>query len=323
MPRKARRDADPKVSYFITFLRVVEEGGFRKAARKLGLSPVAVMNHVRALEDYFKVKLLKPKGGRLTPEGEEVYRVLKEVVGKLNLLKGLVPEVEEEYRFTLKVYTAETPMEYLLPCFLVRFREFNPGADFQIDVGSMEDVKKAVLERWADIGLVMAPSEFRDSFREFEMIRILNDRLVAVVSPLHRISKEEFVSLNTLIKYPLILDKPGSDNRMFVDELFKKNMIDYDSLKVKLVLRGSTVIMTAVSQGLGVSILPEMPTRKWVKAGLVKTIPLRCEEVTLSLLQLKAKNVWTDILKSFWSYTRWFVETYGENPPCVQRFTPI
>lgn len=322
MPRRAR-GVDPKVSYFITFLRVVEEGGFRKAARKLGLSPVSVMNHVRALEDYFKVKLVRSTGGRPTPEGEEVYRVLKEVVGKLNLLRGLVPEVEEEHRFTLRVYTAETPMEYLLPCFLVRFREFNPGVDFQVDVGSMEDVKKAVVEGRADVGLVMIPDGFRDSFTEFETIKILGDRLVAVTSPLYRISKEESISLDTVVKYPLILDKPGSDNRMFVDRLLEENLVGYGSLKVKLVLRGSTAIMTAVSQGLGVSILPEITTRKWVKTGLVKTVSLRCKGTTLSLIQLKAKNVWTDVLKAFWNYTRGFVETYGENPPCVQRFTPV
>lgn len=322
MVSRSRKGVDPKISYLVTFLRVAEEGGFRRASRRLGLSPVAVMNHVRALEEYFGVKLFKPREG-LTPEGEDAYRIAREVVGKLNLLRGLVPEVEEKSKITMMVYTTETPMEYILPCFLLRFREFNPEVDFQVEVGSLDDVRRSLNDELADVGLFMIPNHLKGMLKEFETIKLLVDKLVVVASPLHRISRTGFTQPHALAKYPLILDKPGSDNRLFINELFTLNQIDSSSLRVKLVLRGNSAIMTAVSQNLGVSIIPDVPTRKWVKAGLITTTGLRGKGVNLTMFLAKPKGLWNDVLKSFWNYAEWFAETYGENPPCLRRFTPL
>lgn len=323
MTRRREEESDPKLSYLTTFLKVVEEGGFRKAARNLGLSPVAVMNHVKALEKYFGVKLFEPREG-LTPEGENVYTVIRETVSRLSLLRGMVPEVEKAGRIKLIVYTTETPMEYLLPCFLLRFKEFNPDVDFQLEVGLLKDVELSLKEGLADVGLVMIPEHLKSVFLDgFESLEILRDSLVAVFSPLHRISRMKSIDLHILSKQPLILDKPGSDNRLFTDEIFSLNLIDPSTLNVKLTLRGSSAIMTAVSQGLGVGILPEMLTRKWVKAGLVSTSPLKFKGVDLTLLLVKPEDSWSDLVKSLWKFTKGFTEIYGSNPPCLQRFTPL
>ncbi len=323
MPKRREEEPDPKLSYLITFLKVVEEGGFRKAARKLGLSPVAVMNQVKALERYFGVKLFSSREG-LTPEGENIYTVIKETVSRLSLIRGIVPEVEKTGKIKLTVYTTETPMEYLLPCFLLRFKEFNPAVNLQIEVGLLSDVRSSLKDGLADVGLLMVPEHLKVSLsNEFEFLEILKDNLVAAFSPIHRMTKAKPMDIQTLSRQPFILDKPGSDNRLFIDEMFLLNQIDPSTLNVKLTLRGSSAIITAVSQGLGVSILPEMLTRKWVKAGLVSTSPLKCKGVDLTLLLIKLKNSWTDAVKSLWRFTEGFIEIYGSNPPCLQRFTPL
>lgn len=323
MARRREEESDPKLSYLTTFLKVVEEGGFRKAARKLGISPVAVMNHVKALEKYFGVKLFEPREG-LTPEGENIYTVIRETVSRLSLLRGVVPEVGKVGKIKLIVYTTETPMEYLLPCFLLRFKEFNPDVDFQVEVGFLKDLELSLKEGLADVGLVMIPEHLKSTFLDgFESLEILKDSLVAVFSPLHRISRMKSIDLHVLSKQPLILDKQGSDNRLFTDEMFSLNLIDSSTLNVKLTLRGSSAIMTAVSQGLGVSILPEMLTRKWVKAGLISTSPLKCKGIDLTLLLVKPGDSWSDLIKSLWKFTKGFTEIYGSTPPCLQRFTPL
>lgn len=315
--------SDPKISYFITFLKVVEEGGFRRAARKLGLSPVAVINHIRALEKFFGVRLFEPHEG-LTLEGENIYVAVKEIVSRLFLLRGMVPDVERTGKVKLTIYTTETPMEYLLPCFLLRFKEFNPNIDFQVEVGFLEDVKSSLRRRLADAGLVMVPEHLKTSLlAEFECLEILRDTLVVVFSPLHRISKMKVVDIHSLVKQPLILDKPGTDNRLFTDEVFLLNFIDPSNLNVKLILRGSSAITTAVSQGLGVTILPEMSTRKWVKAGLISTRPLNCKGVDLTLLLIRLKDLQVNAVDSLWKFAKGFSEVYGGNPPCLQRFIPL
>ncbi|MBS7613659.1 hypothetical protein KEJ48_05395, partial [Candidatus Bathyarchaeota archaeon] len=112
-------------------------------------------------------------------------------------------------------------------------------------------------------------------------------------------------------------------NRLFTDEMFSLNLIDPSTLNVRFALRGSSAIMSAVSQGLGVSILPEMLTRKWVKAGLVSTSRLECKGIDLVLLLIKPEGSWSDLVKSIWKFAKSFTEIYGSNPPCLQRFTPL
>lgn len=58
----------------LTFTKTVEHGGFAPAARALGLSPAAVGQSLRRLEDHFGVKLLNRTTRRmsLTPDGRRL-----------------------------------------------------------------------------------------------------------------------------------------------------------------------------------------------------------------------------------------------------------
>ena len=62
-----------------TFLAVIDNGSFTKAAEKLFISPTAVMKQMNALEMHVNLKLIErtPTGVRLTRAGEVIYRDAK------------------------------------------------------------------------------------------------------------------------------------------------------------------------------------------------------------------------------------------------------
>ncbi|WP_456431741.1 LysR family transcriptional regulator, partial [Nitratifractor sp.] len=60
-----------------TFLTVVRERSFSKASAKLGISQPAVTQQIKFLETYLDTKIIERKknGIRLTPAGEELYKI--------------------------------------------------------------------------------------------------------------------------------------------------------------------------------------------------------------------------------------------------------
>ncbi|OQX50243.1 MAG: LysR family transcriptional regulator, partial [Epsilonproteobacteria bacterium 4484_20] len=60
-----------------TFLTVARERSFSKASAKLGISQPAVTQQIKFIEKYLAVKIIERKknGIKLTPEGEELYKI--------------------------------------------------------------------------------------------------------------------------------------------------------------------------------------------------------------------------------------------------------
>jgi len=326
MPRHSLiQRIDPRVSYFISFITVVEMGGLRRAAKKLTLSPAAVMKHIKILENYFGVKLFHPRSSQVTPEGKEIYKVVKKIVEELNLVRGLASDFDfrEPCKVLLKVYATEIPGEWIAPCLLLNFKKMNPHIDFRIEVSCIRGVIEALKKGKADLGVIMVDKQFEKLLKAFDKIRLFNDRLVVIHSPFRMISRNQPMNLRELLKYPFILDRVGSDNYAFVENLLRANGINPNSLRIKIVLRGAHAILTAVSQDLGISILPELSALKCLRAGTVMTKSLRGDATELSVYLVKRKGVCSEPAYKVWTFIKRFKKTYQGLPPCIQRFTSL
>lgn len=66
-------------SQLTVFICVADCGSFSKAAEKLFISATAVMKQINSLEKHLNLKLIErtPRGIRLTPAGEVIYRDAK------------------------------------------------------------------------------------------------------------------------------------------------------------------------------------------------------------------------------------------------------
>lgn len=92
-------------------LLVIEQSSFRKAAASLGLSPVAVGEHIRALEDRLRVSLFhRRRGGPplLTPAGELAAERARAVIAAVNHLEAdLLPlSTRPNWRIGLAPYVS-------------------------------------------------------------------------------------------------------------------------------------------------------------------------------------------------------------------------
>ncbi len=96
---------NPQLKVLIT---VADCGSFNRAAETLYLTPTALIKQINGLEDHLKLKLLvrSPRGVKLTPAGEIIYRHAKEIFTISKLAVSEAAAVTARNTYAVRVGTS-------------------------------------------------------------------------------------------------------------------------------------------------------------------------------------------------------------------------
>src|SRR3954469_13295857 len=96
-----------RLTSLTAFVRVVDNGGFSAAARRLNMSTTMVSNHVQALENRLGVRLLNrtPLNAALTDIGRAYYERCVDILHHLEDADRLAGAMQSTPRGTLRLYT--------------------------------------------------------------------------------------------------------------------------------------------------------------------------------------------------------------------------
>jgi DNA-binding transcriptional LysR family regulator len=140
-----------------TFLTIVKEKSFLKAAAKLGISQPAVTQQIRFMEEYLGTKLLdrKKNGIKLTKEGEQLLAIAQ----KLN--KCIINAEEQLMNIINKdiVYdigASKVIGDYILPTILNEIKS-KINNEVSIDVGFSNEVIEKLIDKKIDLALIESP----------------------------------------------------------------------------------------------------------------------------------------------------------------------
>lgn len=94
-----------RVSSMLSFVKVVEKGGFSSAARELNLSTSMVTTHVKSLEDRLGVRLLNrtTRNVSLTEAGHEYYDRCVQILSEMDDADEAVQTLQAKPRGTLRL----------------------------------------------------------------------------------------------------------------------------------------------------------------------------------------------------------------------------
>src|SRR5699024_3413441 len=124
----------------------------------------------------------------------------------------------------------------------------------------------------------------------------IEDRMAAVIPPAHSLGEKEQVSLSELSEYPFLMREKGSAGRELLDASFELLQI---TVKPRWQSTSTQAIVKAVSEGLGVSVLPWLLVRKDIEQGAVREVPLDLPiHRKLNVIYHKSKFL-TSSMKSF------------------------
>ena len=140
-----------------SFIRVVELGSMAEAARRLDLTPAAVAQRVKALEQDLGTPLLARVGRSVRPTaaGNAIYASATGLLRSVRELKStaMLDVVAGE----LRLGAVSTAMTGILPKLLSRMNRFHPDVGFFVAPGTSQDLYQRVVDGELDAAIVVQP----------------------------------------------------------------------------------------------------------------------------------------------------------------------
>jgi DNA-binding transcriptional LysR family regulator len=140
----------------ITFVKVVDTGGFAAAARALSLSPSVVTNHIQSLEERLGVRLLHRTTRKinLTEVGHAYYDRCVQILRALDQADQIAEALQLEPQGTLRLNTSMSLPATLAPV-ISRFASLYLGASvYVVATGRMVDL----VEQGFDLAIRTTPT---------------------------------------------------------------------------------------------------------------------------------------------------------------------
>lgn len=232
---------------------VADEGGFTRAAERVGISQPSLSYAVKALENELGAVLFDRLGRsvQLTAAGEALLGPARQALRDAEVARAAVAAVRGLEAGWLDLVCLPTLAVDPMASLVGRFRAEHPGIQVRIDEPDDDALVEAVRSGASEIGLAELPIEAVD----LDSVGLGAHEFVAVLSPevAAALAGRRTLSLSDLAALPLVTTPPGTSTRRQVDEAFRTAGLQA-TLAVETDHREG--IVPLVLAGAGVSIIP-------------------------------------------------------------------
>jgi len=255
------------------FYTVADRGSFSAAAQTLHMTQPAVTMQVQALEERYGTKLLNrtTKKLELTEAGHWLLPQARKAVELLRDTDERMIRFVEELKGRLQFAASLTIGEYVLPRLLGTFLRRHPGLSVNMKVMNTTEIIDAISHQGLDFGLIEAPCEIPGILTE----AVMDDELMLVAPADHPFASREFVTLEEVVKQPLVLREKGSGTRQVVEDELWRHDVEERNLNVVSEFGSTAAVKSAVEAGLGLSVLSVWTIKHELALGLLKTVRIQ------------------------------------------------
>jgi DNA-binding transcriptional LysR family regulator len=266
------------IHHLRVFASVFKNRSFSKASDELHLTQPTISNHIKALEDEFDCKLFDRLGRTILPtkEAEVLYSHSMELIERTNNLREAVGLIKKDISGKLIIGASTIPGVYLLPGLMSEFRKKFPSISFQILISDSKGIIENISRHELLLGIVGA----KLGNEHIKYMPFIEDELI-VVSSSH-LSKNRMMTLQELLKFPMVLREEGSGTRKETEKFLANKGISLENVHISGVFGSTDAIKQAVKAGLGVSILSKFSVADELKYKIL-------EEIKLTDIQMKRR----------------------------------
>ncbi len=239
------------------FVELARLGSLRAAAGALHVTEQGLRNRLLVLEERLGVELYRKQRGprRVGPLTDQGRRFLPHAAAFLDHARQLAEAVGTA-RVPREIHVAAS--QYLILYVLIdavrRFHATFPDFRVRLSNRTERDVEKALLED-PEISLgVAAPYE---TSADLEYLHLFSMDWSLIAPARHPLLRKRSLGLADLADRPLILFERGSTGRQHVMDAFHGLGL---SPKVEMETTNTEIIVRMVEAGLGVSLVPLMPS---------------------------------------------------------------
>lgn len=255
--------------YLRTFLYVAELGSFTRAAEALSYSQPTVSFQIRQLEEELGVRLFDRVGHTIavTEDGHQVLRYAQRI-SQLEQELDQALHAEKAVSGHIRMAMADSLCRVVLGKRFAAFRRAYPGVTLKIVPAGTGEMYRMLDHNEADLVLTLDSPIYHAQYVIAKDERIHTHFVASPASPL---CSRDALSVTDLLSSPFLLTERGMSYRRLMDETLAAR-----SLEIAPVLEsGSTdQLVYLVSQGVGLSFLPDYATEEAVRAGQLVRLPV-------------------------------------------------
>ncbi|WP_224717508.1 HTH-type transcriptional regulator CysB [Pectobacterium versatile] len=235
-------------------------------AEGLYTSQPGISKQVRMLEDELGIQIFARSGKHLTqvtPAGQEVIRIAREVLSKVDAIKAVAGEHTYPDKGSLYVATTHTQARYALPSVIKGFIDRYPRVSLHMHQGSPTQIAEAVAKGSADFAIA---TEALHLYDDLIMLPCYHWNRAVVVKPDHPLASKTDISIEELAAYPIVTYTFGFTGRSELDTAFNRAGL---TPRIVFTATDADVIKTYVRLGLGVGVIANMAVDPLTETDLV------------------------------------------------------
>lgn len=282
------------------FLLLCDELNFGRASRRANISTSALSRNIRQLETELNATLFDRDNRTvaLTPEGHKFQRYARDAVQQWEQIRYDLTDPAEQLQGEVSLYCSVTASHSILVDLLSRFRPAHPEVEIRLQTGDPQHAIDRVQALEEDVAIAARPTSLPPGVI-FKPI---------VVSPLVFITPVEATDLSiarlppsdasSWAQIPMILASSGLA-RTRVDSWFRALGV---TPKIYAQVAGNEAIVSMVSLGLGVGVVPKIVLDNSPFAARVRVLDVApaLSPYDLGLVTLK-RNLKNPLVNAFWS----------------------
>jgi DNA-binding transcriptional LysR family regulator len=237
------------------FIAVLEEGGFKRATARLGITQPALSYQIKRLEEELGVQVFHRGAGGITPT--EAGRILLEhaqqVISSVREAQQAVRELSSGVSGEIRIGTIKCVGIYFLPHVLWAVRAKHPGLRPELVYRDSDELHEALLANNLDVALLVDPPPDQ----RLEYRSVFDEQISLVSGPEHPFYRRATVSMQELQTANFVSLSPqtpaGALIRSYIDRLGLAIVPAVTTDNIETVKR-------MVEAGMGVAFLPDMAT---------------------------------------------------------------
>jgi DNA-binding transcriptional LysR family regulator len=293
-----------------TFVTVVSEGTFTRAADRLEMSPQLVSKYVSQLEQHLGVRLLNRTTRKihLTEAGAGYHQRAQQILNDIDDMENQLGDLQTEARGLLRI-SAPTSFAILhMAPLLSEFQKAYPavGIDLQLN-----DRKVDIVEEGFDIALRIGHLKSSSLIAK----RIAPIRLVMCASPAYLKQygtprRPEDLRNHHYLRYSYM----ELDSNQTVHRWLQSSSRDQSS---DMISNNGDVLVAAAIAGAGIALQPTFISGSAIKEGKLQVILPEYDPESMALFAVYAhRQLMASKVRSFID----FIETFFDDPPYWDQF---
>lgn len=254
---------DTNLEYYKVFYHVAACKSLTQAAEIMCISQPAVSQAVKQLEKCIggTLFLRTAKGVKLTPEGEVLYKYVKEGYETISLGEKKFRQLLDIDNGEIKIGASDMTLQFYLLPYLEEFHEKYPNVKVNVANAPTPESLHQLQLGAIDFAVVSMPFEIKENM---EVLSVRQLETVFVAGNDYRSLKGKVIPLSEVEKLPIICLEKNTSTRKSIDEFLQKKGV---KMEPEFELATSDMIVQFALRNLGIGCVVKDFAKKYLDSG--------------------------------------------------------